>query len=219
MSSKKIIKILTGLSVAGLLIFLGVNAYIHRPNIGVVNGYKGEPKIFRSAQLTAERLEQLLEEEEIDVVLNLRGINEGAPWYDAEKALLEELDIEYVSRGFGKNNPPTKKRFLKILDLLEEVNASGEELLIHCRAGADRTGLISAITQIHLYGYSVDQAMEESLKQFRFGHIYNENAPIEQVLFRYKPYYEKGMGLREWITNHYDREAIIKYSEEHNAIW
>ena len=88
-----------------LVIILGLSGFgfyllKNRKNIHVVNGYENQPEIYRSAQLKVKDLEKLLKSKGIDMVLNLRG-ESAEEWYLQEKALLEELGVEYYSYGFS----------------------------------------------------------------------------------------------------------------------
>ncbi|NQY79910.1 MAG: tyrosine-protein phosphatase [Candidatus Caenarcaniphilales bacterium] len=203
-----------------MIIILGLSGFgfyllKNRKNIHVVNGYENQPEIYRSAQLKVKDLEKLLKSKGIDMVLNLRG-ESAEEWYLQEKALLEELGVEYYSYGFSVYRTPDKKRFLDILDVLDKVKAENKKLLIHCKAGADRTGLVSSIAQIVLYGYETEDAWDESLT-WLYGHVPVEHGPLEQILDNYEDYQDE-MSFRDWVINEYSRKEILIHAAEHKAI-
>ncbi len=203
-----------------LVIVLGLSGFgfyllKNRKNIHVVNGYENQPEIYRSAQLKIKDLEKLVKSKDIDMVLNLRG-ESADEWYLQEKALLEKLGIEYYSYGFSVYRTPDKERFLDILDVLNKVKNENKKLLIHCKAGADRTGLISSIAQIVLYDYEREDAWEESLT-WLYGHVPVEHGPLEQILDNYENH-ENEMSFRDWVINEYSRKEILIHAAEHNAI-
>jgi protein-tyrosine phosphatase len=188
---------------------------LNRKNIHLIESHGQKPIIYRSAQLKPKDIKSLIKQKKIDTILNLRGESE-TKIYLREKKLSSKLQVDYYPYGFSMYRPPDKKRFLDILNLLDKVKVENKTLLIHCRAGADRTGLIAAITQIVLYDFSVDEAFASSYNKI-YGHLPNPNGPLEQVLSRYKEF-ENEMSFREWVETKYKRKEIINYAVEHDAI-
>lgn len=185
-----------------------------RENIHAIrrHGNAKAPLVYRSAQLTPAKFKRFVKEKNIDVVLNLRGESKSK-WYVNEAKAAKELDIQYYTYGFSAYRPPDRERFLKILDVLDKVKREKKTLLIHCKAGADRTGLMSAVVQNYIYDMPVEAAKKDSLS-FYYGHWVKPHGVLELVLDRYKPY-EKQMSFREWIETKYDRQAILDYYEDH----
>lgn len=101
--------------------------------------------IYRSGQLDSKRLGRLIREKKIKTVLNLRGSHPESEWYRREReatlsAGAVQVDIalsssEWMSRAQAKA-------------LLEELDTAEYPILIHCWRGAERTGLVSAITRL-----------------------------------------------------------------------
>ena len=165
--------------------------------------------------MKTQDLAKLIKEKNIDIVLNLRGVSEQ-DWYLNEKKLLEDLGVEYYSCGFSVYRTPDKERFANILDVLDTVKNENKRLLIHCKAGADRTGLISSIAQITLYDYDVASAWQESLT-WKYGHVAVEHGPLEQILRNYQKY-ENEISFRDWVQEHYSRKNILIHAAKHKAI-
>lgn len=206
-NKKKIgIALLLILAIAATIAYLIIN----RKNIHYVNAGSMQSDIMRSAQLNSQDFKKLIAENDIDIVLNLRGKSKKT-WYTNEKELTEELDLEYFTYGFSVYRPPDKTRFLKILDVLDKVKNEKKKLLIHCHAGADRTGLVSTIAQIYLYGFSLDEAKAISYHPY-YGHLPDLDGALEQVLEQFRPY-EKEMNFREFIETKYDRDKILSFIE------
>lgn len=200
----KLIKIF---STIFLLVALGAYLILTRKNIHQIGS---EPVIYRSAQLKADYLEDFIEEKNIDIILNLRGVRDQN-WYHQEKALTEKLGIEYYSYGFPKDSLPSRKRLLKMLDLLDRVKAENKNLLLHCKAGADRSGFLSAIAQFYLYGKDFKEAQKEL--SLIYGHLPDPEGSMEQVLALYKPYAAE-MSFRDWVTEHYRAGKILENSRK-----
>jgi protein tyrosine phosphatase (PTP) superfamily phosphohydrolase (DUF442 family) len=106
--------------------------------------------LYRSAQLGDQDLQAYARRYGIKSVLNLRGSHPGEAWYDGEMDAVHQLALVHY------DYPLSAKRFVtprQIADLLDIVRRAPKPLLIHCRSGADRSGLVAA-----LYRYAVDGA-------------------------------------------------------------
>ncbi len=180
---------------------------INRKNIHYLDSGSHKAMIMRSAQLSTDDLKKLVEENDIDIVLNLRGKSKKA-WYTEEKELTEKLKLEYFSYGFSVYRPPDRERFLNILDVLEKVRNENKKLLIHCHAGADRTGLIATVAQMYLYDFNLNDAKASSYNPY-YGHIPDLDGALEQVLEQFRPY-ENDMNFRDFIEQKYNRQAILE---------
>lgn len=121
-------------------------------------------RIYRSAQMSAGTLARTIREREIKTVLNLRGSNPD-PWYVAEKAATlgagaTQVDVHLASDLWVSKEQA--KTLLQILDTCEY------PLLIHCQWGAERTGLLSAMTELLRPGATLDDAR----RQFSLYYLY-----------------------------------------------
>jgi undecaprenyl-diphosphatase len=197
-----------------ILIIAGASYLIlTRKNIHLVSSNR-LPPIYRSAQLSHDDLERLIKSKNINLILNLRGESQEE-YYIEEKNLAEHLGLEYYAHGFSVYRPPDRERFLSILEVLDYAKSTNKKILIHCKAGADRTGLISAISQIYLYNFPVDKALHSSLS-WRYGHWPDPNGPLEQILIRYRKV-EHEMNFKDWIKQQYNRNEILEYSSKYNS--
>lgn len=71
--------------------------------------------------------------------------------------------MEYVSVGLSGIFLPTKKQMSDILALLED--ASRGPVFVHCRRGADRTGVVIACYRIAHDHWTTEQAIREAHEQ------------------------------------------------------
>ena len=94
-----------------------------------------EERIYRSAQLSENKLKRIIADKKLKTIINLRGKNEG-------KKIAEDNGIQYYSFRFVAHSLPNCTQ----LDaLIEALKAAPRPLLLHCKGGADRTGFASAL--------------------------------------------------------------------------
>lgn len=114
-------------------------------------------KLFRSAQLTGEELEALINSVKIRTVINLRGARSpGNRWYDEEKRVTTELGVTLIDIKMGASRLPHRPDLITLLDAFRDAE---RPILVHCRGGADRTGEAVAIYAMEYMGYSQGRAL------------------------------------------------------------
>ncbi|MEX6507081.1 tyrosine-protein phosphatase [Jiella sp. M17.18] len=140
----------------------GYSGYLHLVgNIHVV-----EPgELYRSATLPTERLDRLMAEKGIRTIVNLRGGN-GDAWWKAERAVAEKHGADFVSFHLSADRQPTPETMRQLAFILKN---APKPILVHCKAGADRAGLASAIYELAVDG---DPAVDADKQlSFRYGHF------------------------------------------------
>jgi len=101
-----------------------------------------EERIYRSAQLSENKLKRIIAKKKLKTIINLRGKNEEKKWYAMEKKITEDNGIQYYSFRFVAHSLPNCTQ----LDaLIEALKTAPRPLLLHCKGGADRTGFASAL--------------------------------------------------------------------------
>ena len=126
-------------------------------------------KTYRSAQPTAPQLRTAIERLGIKTVVNLRGPNAGKPWYDAEADVCREMNVTLRDHRLSANRLPSAEEIAGVVQTLETLEPQDYPILIHCRGGADRSGMVSALYRIEIQGKSKAEAMAElDLKYLHF---------------------------------------------------
>lgn len=123
-------------------------------------------RVYRSGQLWPSQLADLVRDEGIRTVVNLRGANPGQSWYDDEIRVTEAAGVRHVSLPMSANVAPDEALLARLIATLGSVE---QPMLIHCEAGADRTGLASALYQLVHNGKSAAEA--DGQLSFRYGHF------------------------------------------------
>lgn len=125
-----------------------------------------EGELYRSAQPDATDIASWARDYGIRTIINLRGPQENVAWYDEEVAASARLGIRHVDFSMSAS---------RVLDgseadrLVEIMKSAPKPILVHCKSGADRTGLVSAIYSHEIAG--VDEEKAERQLSILFGHI------------------------------------------------
>ena len=137
--------------------------------------FKGKPDnykkidntVSRSAQPKAEDFKWLKEQGVTDVI-NFRTMYVSGIGFD-EKSLVEQNGMKYHNIP-SHTKTPNEQNIGKFLDIVDNVQKQDGKVHIHCKAGADRTGMYSWIyKQTHNLG-SMKSNEKEMLEM---GHHYN----------------------------------------------
>lgn len=150
-------------------------------------------RAYRSGQLSAEKLRHVLETYGVKTVINLRGPNQGREWYDEEKAACAAAGVRMVDVSLSAGALPSKEHVLSLYDLFQD--ESVEPLLIHCRGGADRSGMIAAMWRMEVLGDDRETALREL--SWLYGHFPARFPDMTAFIRMFEP-------SREWIEQEYN---------------
>jgi len=115
-------------------------------------------EIYRSAQLSPGKLEKVVAEHGIRTVISLRRPRPDQGWYGKEKAVAESLGIVHHDIAMDLTFSPRIDHLLELRDLIQN---APRPLLVHCKAGADRTGLASIMVKLLDGSSSLAEAREQ----------------------------------------------------------
>jgi tyrosine-protein phosphatase SIW14 len=145
------------------------NSYTHAKRLRVVT----PGRFYRSGQLTADGFREAVRRFDLKTVINLQEEDKDpympVAWLGRpsvlESDLCRSLGVRYVSLDGGELVPPgaapgSRPRaiddFLRVLD-----DQSAYPVLIHCKAGLHRTGLMTAIYRMEFEDWSTAAAVRE----------------------------------------------------------
>jgi len=106
------------------------------------NFHKIDKDVYRSAQLFSFNLPYYIKKHKIKSILNLRKIKEDETWYKDEVNIAKKLNVKRYDYPISDRKIATLQQMHQIVKLIKE---APKPLLIHCKAGADRTSLASAL--------------------------------------------------------------------------
>lgn len=123
-------------------------------------------RIYRCAQLNKKELDTVISQHGIRTIVNLRGWQPGCDWYldESRAAHAGNVSLEDVGLSAGRLPPVGEiRRLVRVLDRSEP------PILVHCKQGIDRTGLVSALALL-LYT-DVDVAGARRQLALSYGHV------------------------------------------------
>jgi len=163
--SKWIKRLSLALVLAVLVPFLALYAIYSVVQYGG-NFHAIEPgQVYRSAQVDKDELATQIQKVGVKSILNLRGGSVSAKWYAEELATAQSLGVAYFQFPLSAGVALSGDQMQKVLALIEQ---APKPILIHCNAGADRTGLVAAIYLAN-QGASMER-VQEALS-LRYGHF------------------------------------------------
>lgn len=141
----------------------------------------------------------------VKTVLNLRGAT-NLSYYNFEVESCKVLGLELIDLQMSARAVPPKDKLLTLMDVLEQLDSP---TLMHCKSGADRTGLASAIYLMHVLGKPVKEA--QRMLSLRFVHLnFTKTGILDYVIDLYAKRVQKSeISFREWVETEYDPETTF----------
>lgn len=189
-----VLGVLAGIGWELLNVFAGLNLHV------VVPG-----KIYRGAQPNAADLTMLAKRYGIRTIVNLRGTCHPQEWYLSEAKAAQDLGLSLEDVTCSAGRWPSHAEIRQLVAILDRADYP---LFLHCRHGADRTGMAAVIALL----LSGDTPYAEARRHMslRYGH-----APIGRttILDRFFDLYEAWLNhehrghdsaaFRHWLLQEY----------------
>jgi protein tyrosine/serine phosphatase len=100
---------------------------------------------YRSAQLDRDEFEYYIKKHDIKSIVNLRGEHPDEKWYAEEIAVSAEHNVQHFNIALSSSKEPSEEDVRQLIDMFQN---APRPVLIHCQAGADRSGLAAAIWKV-----------------------------------------------------------------------
>ena len=156
------------------------------------------PGVWRANQPSPRRLGIYQRKLGLKSVVNLRGGSQQG-FYLFETETCQELGITLHDVAFSARRAPQKAALQAIFDLFETLQ---KPVLIHCKSGADRTGLISALYMLDVEHRSIAEAKRQL--SFRYLHLKSTDTGIMDHFLTLYEAEAKGRSIREWVAQDYE---------------
>ncbi len=111
-------------------------------------------EIYRSGQPSARQLEAWIERYGLKGILTLRH---GLPAFESASARRHGIHLFHVP--FSARRGPSEEQWKRIRAILTD--RRNLPILVHCRGGGDRTGLVVALYRVEVQGWPPGKALRE----------------------------------------------------------
>jgi protein tyrosine/serine phosphatase len=169
------------------------------------NRHKISDDVWRSAQPAPHHVGWLARRG-IKTIVNLRGEQSfGTRWL--EEQACARHGIRLVDLALKSRAPPTRAKLLEMRNLLTRVEYP---ILVHCKSGADRAGLMSTIVRHERDGAPIKEAKKQL--SLRYGHVRSADTGVLDAVFqRYLEDQAKtGIAFWDWVETIYDPDQITR---------
>jgi protein tyrosine/serine phosphatase len=137
-------------------------------------------------------------------VVNLRGHRQDCGSDQLGRAAAAALGLTHVDAPFESRGAPHRDRILRLAEIFRSLP---EPVLVHCKSGADRTGLAAGIWLL-LQGRPPEAALAQL--SLRHGHVRQSRTGILDAFFRL--YAEaRAAGPKpflDWVRDEYDEVTL-----------
>jgi protein tyrosine phosphatase (PTP) superfamily phosphohydrolase (DUF442 family) len=180
-----------------LLIDHGIIRFIWTNQARIADG------AWRSNHPTHRRLRNLANSG-FKTIISLRGDLKNAP-HRCEAETCATLGMALVNVPMAARSAPEVKTLLKLITVLGKVE---RPFLIHCKSGADRTGIASAVYLMTYCGTKPSEAKKQLSLQFL--HFQKSSSGIlDHVLNTYAERLASGpISFLDWVSQEYDPKAV-----------
>lgn len=161
------------------------------------------PGVWRSNQPSPARLARHAAQG-FKTIINLRGAAQQSFWlFEREAAATHGMVLHDLN--MSARQAPSRAKLLALHDLL---TTAPRPMLIHCKSGADRTGLAAALYLVWVEGRPLAEAQQQL--SWRYMHLSRGRTGILDHLLRvYGRVAEtRDISLLDWIRTEYDPAAV-----------
>ncbi len=128
-------------------------------NLFWFNFHKVDEGVYRSAQLTPWKLKKIIEKYGIKTIVNLRGTKQNY-MYEKEKEICKKEGVKYIPFQISSRSLPKDYEIETLINIFKNEQ---KPILFHCKAGADRTGMVTTLYHI-INGKSKKEAIRKELR-------------------------------------------------------
>lgn len=169
--------------------------YVNEQHVG--------PAFKRSAQPAPHDIRRMAREG-IRTIINLRGGREHGAW-PLQREACERHGIALRELTIRSRGAPDKETLLALPDFFASI---AYPALAHCKSGADRAGLFSALYLLVHQGRPVAEAKQQLA--LKYGHVrFAKTGILDAFLDLYEREGEaRGIGFIDWVRDVYDPAAL-----------
>lgn len=169
------------------------------------NRHKVTDRVWRSAQPSPGQIRRYARRG-IRTIINLRGTRDCGS-YRLERKACAKHGIEMIDFNLRSREPPSRETIYAAKKLFETVEYP---ILMHCKSGADRVGLMSALYLFLHEGQPLETAMRQL--GLKYGHFKQADTGVLDYFFeKYREHNERTpTPFLEWVDKFYDHREMKK---------
>ena len=159
-------------------------------------------RVYRCNHPTPWRLAMATRRLHLKTLVNLRGHRQcGSDALSREAA--HRLGLKHIDMAFESRNAPHRDR----IERFEKIyRALTFPMLMHCKSGADRTGLAAGLVLLFEGGTARDALRQLSWKN---GHFNSSRTGVLDAFFlRYQAEAEGRIPFMQWVRTEYDEDRL-----------
>ena len=162
--------------------------------------------VWRSSQPAPAMIRRLAKRRGLKTVINLRGDRDCGS-YRLEKAACDRYRVKLIDFIIRSRQVPERHVFHEAKALFDSIEYP---MLLHCKSGADRAGLMSVLFMILKVGMPVDEARRQL--SLRYGHIRQADTGVLDMVFEsYLAHSSREpIAFLDWVDKYYDEKAITQ---------
>ena len=155
--------------------------------------------MFRENQPSPKRI-AILAKMGIKTIVNLRGESPKG-FYLLEKEACEKHGIELINFRMYSRDVHSREKIRAAKELFEQIEYPA---LMHCKSGADRTGIMGVLYRHFHMGDTIEQAME----QLRFKYLHVKHGKTGMLGFFFNDYLkyaaDNDVSFIDWVDTVYE---------------
>ncbi|MFC0284379.1 tyrosine-protein phosphatase [Camelimonas abortus] len=171
--------------------------------VAYLNLFQVTPQFWRSAQPTPNQIDRLARRG-LRTVINLRGGREHGAW-PLEREACERNGVKLVEFVVRSREAPSRETIHEAREFFRQLEYPA---LAHCKSGADRAGMMSALYLILHENRPVREAMRQL--SWRYGHFRFARTGVLDAFFEayLREGEANGLDFLTWVDTVYDPEAV-----------
>ena len=160
-------------------------------------------EVYRANQPSPSHLKSY-KDKGIKAVLNLRGFTQQS-YALFEEDSCKNLGLDLISVPLSGSSAPQPEKLLEIIDIMDKIP---KPFVLHCKSGADRAGLVSAMYLIVQKKLSVTEAKKQL--SFKYLHLdFTKTGILDYIfdVFSERLKIEK-IDFLDWIKKEYNSDIL-----------
>ncbi|MGC9385863.1 MAG: fused DSP-PTPase phosphatase/NAD kinase-like protein [Hydrogenovibrio sp.] len=169
------------------------------------NFYALSPNAYRSNHPSPAFIRKLKRKYGINTIISLRRADETGQ-YRLEKEACDQEGITLINHPMSSRSFPDDDDILEAKRILETAQYP---ILIHCKSGADRAGMMSVFYKHFILKQPISQALSEL--SMKYGHFRWADTGKLDVFFDNFLAYQKehpDVEFIDWVQQHYDKPKL-----------